>query len=137
MDPANKFEIHELLSRAAYAFDEHDADSLEQCFTPEASMLVNIADGQTFGPFEGRDAIMSLMTATLEAQTDTRRHIICNFLFTKEGDSRAQVTSTVVVTSAQDGQIRLVTSGVYKDVVTRGESGWQIAERKLDLELGF
>ncbi|NIV19099.1 MAG: nuclear transport factor 2 family protein, partial [Gammaproteobacteria bacterium] len=56
MDAAQKLEIHELLSRAAYAFDERDLGSLEACFAEDALMLVHIADGQTFGPFEGREA---------------------------------------------------------------------------------
>ena len=80
---------------------------------------------------------MALMTATLDAQTDMRRHTISNFIFEEEGDDRARVLSTVVVTSAENGEIKLVTSGVYDDVVTRTEDGWQIADRKLKLELGF
>lgn len=137
MDATQKLKIHELLGRAAYAFDERDMERLQQCFAPEATMLVKIADGQTFGPFDGREAIMGLMTATLDSQTDMRRHTISNFIFEEEGDGRARVLSTMVVTSAENGQIRLVTSGVYDDVVTCTDDGWQIADRKLKLELGF
>ena len=54
-----------------------------------------------------------------------------------EGDDRATVLSSVVVTSAEGGKIRLVTSGVYRDVVSRTESGWRISDRLLNLELGF
>lgn len=137
MDAAQKLEIHELLSRAAYAFDERDVAGLQQCFAPEATMLVTIADGQTFGPFDGREAIMGLMTATLDAQTDMRRHIISNFVFAEQSDHSARVLSTVVVTSAENGEIKLVTSGAYDDRVMRSAGGWQIANRKLKLELGF
>jgi len=137
MDATQKLKIHELLGRAAYAFDERNIEALQQCFSPEATMLVNIADGQSFGPFNGREAIMGLMTATLDAQTDMRRHIISNFIFEEEGDDRARVLSTVVVTSAENGQIKLVTSGAYDDIVTRADDAWQIVERKLKLELGF
>ena len=137
MDAKQKLKIHELLGRAAYAFDERDVTMLEQCFTPDATMLVNIADGQTFGPFDGRVAIMALMTATLDSQTDMRRHIISNFIFEEEGDDHARVLSTVVVIATENDQIKLVTSGVYNDVVARAEEGWQIADRKLKLELGF
>ena len=75
MNASDKLAIHELLSRAAYAFDERNLDMLEQCFTPDASMLVNIADGTTYGPFDGREAIMGLLKGALDAQTDTRRHV--------------------------------------------------------------
>lgn len=137
MDVAQKLEIHELLSRAAYAFDERDVAGLQQCFAPEANMLVTIADGQTFGPFNGREAIMGLMTASLDAQTDMRRHVISNFIFEEQGDDQARVLSSVVVTSAEEGSIKLVTSGAYNDLVVRSDDGWQIADRKLKLELGF
>ena len=69
--------IHELLNRAAYYFDVRDIDGLEACFCEDARMLVDVANGDTFGPFDGRDSIMELMRGTLEAQKDNRRHIIC------------------------------------------------------------
>jgi len=137
MDALQKFEIHELLSRAAYSFDEHDYPMLEDCFAEDATMLVNIADGQVFGPFEGREAIMALMKATLESQTDTRRHIISNFVFENAGDDQATVISQIVLASAEHGEIKLVTSGIYRDVVRLIDGRWKIADRLLNLELGF
>lgn len=137
MNADDKLAIHELLSRAAYSFDEHDLDMLEGCYAEDATLRVDIADGQTFGPFEGREAIMGLMKVTLDSQSDTRRHIICNFIFEDAGESHAVVVSTVVVTSAEDGEIGLVTSGVYRDRVAKTAQGWRIADRLLKLELGF
>lgn len=137
MDAAQKLKIHELLGRAACAFDERDIAGLQECFAPQATMRVTIADGQVFGPFDGREAIMGLMTASLDSQTDMRRHLISNFFFEEEGDGRARVLSTVLVTAAENDQIKLVTSGLYNDVVTHSDEGWQISERNLKLELGF
>jgi len=137
MEALDKLEIHELLSRAAWAFDQHDIPMLTACFADDATMLVNIADGSVFGPFEGREAIMGLMTATLQSQTDTRRHIISNFVFTEEADSEATVVSQIVLASTENGEIKLVTSGIYRDAVRNNSGRWQIADRELDLELGF
>jgi hypothetical protein len=137
MNPIDKLSIHELLSRAAYCFDERELDTLEQCFAPDANMLVNIADGQTFGPFEGREAIMGLLKASLDAQTDFRRHIISNFFFEKEGEESATCVSQIVLAATENGEIRLVTSGIYRDVVIKNDGNWQIADRLLKLELGF
>lgn len=137
MDAEQKLEIHELLNRAAYSFDEHDLEMLEACFTEDATMLVNIADGSVYGPFEGREAIMGLLSGTLEAQTDTRRHIISNIFFENAGADSATVVSQVVLAATEDGEIRLITSGIYRDVVRRIDGGWQIADRRLNLELGF
>ena len=137
MKAQQKFVIHELLNRAAYYFDMHDIDGLKSCFAEDANMLVNIADGQSFGPFEGRDAIMELMSGTLAVQTDTRRHIICNIFFESEGEDHAVVVSTLVVSSVESGEISLVTSGVYRDVVKNESGSWQIADRHLDLDMPF
>ena len=100
-------------------------------------MLVNIADGQTFGPFEGRDAIMGLMSGTLAAQTDTRRHVICDIFFESEGQQEAVVVSTLLLSSVADGEISLVTSGVYRDVVKKVDGVWLFANRNLDLDMPF
>ncbi len=85
MKSSDELAIHELLSRAAYCFDERKLDVLEQCFTVDASMLVNITGSGEVGPFEGREAILQLMSDTLAAQTDVRRHVISNFFFEAEG----------------------------------------------------
>ena len=137
MKSNQKLAIHELLNRAAYYFDMHDVDGLETCFTEDAGMLVKIADGQTFGPFESRKAIMELMSASLSAQTDTRRHIICNIFFESEDSKEPTVVSTLVVTSAESGKIGLVTGGVYRDVVKKVDGNWLISHRHLDLDMPF
>lgn len=137
MEANDKLAIHELLSRAAYSFDERKLDVLEQCFTSDANMLVNIADGQTFGPFEGRDAIMQLMKGTLDSQTDVRRHIISNFIFEAEGDQNATVLSSIVLMATENAKIDVITSGIYRDVVEKNNGNWQIKDRLLNLELGF
>lgn len=137
MKTKNKLAIHELLSRAAYSFDERKLDVLEQCFSPDANMLVNIADGQTFGPFQGREAIMGLMKGTLDEQTDTRRHIISNFLFEEEGDTHAIAISQIVLFATENSEIKVLTSGIYRDVVEKTGGNWQITDRLLNLELGF
>lgn len=137
MKTKHKLAIYELLSRAAYYFDARDTDGLADCFCEDAAMLVKIDQGDTFGPFEGRAAIMELMRGTLEAQTDKRRHIICDYFFESEGNREASVVSTVVVTSVENDAISLVTSGVYRDKVRKTETGWRIADRHLELERGF
>ncbi len=137
MKTKQKLAIHELLSRVAYCFDARDLEGIKSCFAPDANMLVNIAGGQTFGPFEGRDAIMDLMSGTLAAQTDTRRHIICDIFFESEGEREAVVVSTLLLSSVADGEISLVTSGVYRDVVKSVDGAWLFANRNLDLDMPF
>lgn len=139
MKSSDKLEIQELLSRAAYAFDERKLEELSNCFAPKAEMLVHIAGVGDVGPFVGRDAIMKLMSDTLESQTDVRRHVISNFFFEDEAkDGRsATVVSGLVVFSVENGKISAITSGIYRDEVVRRGGTWRIRQRRLDLDLPF
>jgi len=137
MKSSDKLAIHELLSRAAYAFDERQLDVLEQCFTEDASMLVDITGVGEVGPFEGREAIMQLMSDTLAAQTDVRRHVISNFFFESEKKKAGRVVSSLVVFSVENGDINVIISGIYRDDVVRKNGGWRIKHRRLDLDLPF
>lgn len=137
MKAEDKLHIQELLSRAAYSFDERKLDMLEACFTPDATMLVHIAGTGDVGPFEGREAIMKLMKDTLDSQTDVRRHVISDFFFESEGEQEATVVSCLVVFSVENGDINVIISGVYRDDVAKGGGGWQISHRHLDLDLPF
>jgi len=137
MKSSDKFAIHELLNRAAYSFDERQMEMLEQCFTANASMLVDITGVGEVGPFEGREAIMQLMADTLAAQTDVRRHVISNFFFESEKKKSARVVSSVVVFSVENGEINVIISGIYRDDVARKDGEWRIAHRRLDLDLPF
>ena len=137
MKTKQKIAIQELLSRAAYYFDMHDISKLESCFAEDANMLVNIANGDTFGPFEGRAAIMGLMSGTLAVQTDTRRHVICDIFIETEGNQQATVVSTLLLSSVEAGEISLVTSGVYRDTVIKVAGKWLFANRDLDLDMPF
>ena len=137
MKSSDKLAIHELLCRAAYSFDERNMDMLEQCFTPDAGMLVDITGIGEVGPFQGREAIMQLMSDTLAAQTDVRRHVISNFFFESEGKKAARVVSSLVVFSVENGEINVIISGIYRDDVVKSDGDWQISQRRLDLDLPF
>jgi 3-phenylpropionate/cinnamic acid dioxygenase small subunit len=137
MKASSKLKIQELLSRAAYYFDERKLKALEACFAPNATMLVNITGVGEVGPFNGREAIMQLMSQTLESQTDVRRHVVSNFFFEAEDKKAATVVSNLVVTAVEDGKIDVIISGVYRDDVVRKSGVWRIANRRLDLDLPF
>jgi hypothetical protein len=137
MKSSDKLAIHELLSRAAYSFDERQLDVLGECYTVDASMLVDITGVGEVGPFSGREAIMELMANTLDAQTDVRRHVVSNFFFESEDKKKARVVSNLVVTAVENGVINVIISGVYKDGVKKSNGVWRISERRLDLDLPF
>ncbi|HET6592533.1 MAG TPA: nuclear transport factor 2 family protein [Xanthomonadales bacterium] len=137
MKASDKLKVQELLSRAAYCFDERKLDGLAECFTSNATMLVRIAGVGDVGPFKGRDAIMKLMSDTLESQDDVRRHVISNFFFEAEDKKAATVVSSLVVCSVARGKINVIISGIYRDEVVRKAGVWRICNRRLDLDLPF
>lgn len=137
MKTADKLEIHELLSRAAYGLDEQNLDIIENCFAPEASMIVRIAGQDDIGPFEGRDAIMQLMSDSIEAQTDRRRHLISNIFFDAEDDAAATVVSNLTLIATESDANRLITTGGYRDKVIKVGGKWLIANRDISLDLPF
>ena len=57
--------IIDVLHRVAFGFDQRKLDMVEASFAENATMSMCIADGELIGPFEGRSAIMQLMSDTL------------------------------------------------------------------------
>jgi 3-phenylpropionate/cinnamic acid dioxygenase small subunit len=139
-DVADKLAIHELLARAAYALDERNLEMLAASFAADASFTMRIAGGDLIGPFTNRDGIMQLMTSSMAAQTDKRRHVVSNVFFpseadasTPEGDAVA-VVSNLTLLATEHGQIALMSAGVYEDLVVQRDGTWQILRRHLELD---
>ena len=137
MDATNKLEIYELLARSAYALDERKLEVLEDTFSEGAAFVIDIAgvDGEV--SFEGRDAIMGLMKNSMAEQSDQRRHVVTNVFIESTGDARAVAISNITLTSVEDGAIRLVTSGLYRDEVVCEDGRWRIAGRRIELDMAY
>ena len=128
-----KLAIHELLGRAAYAYDERDMALLESSFASGATMSMRIAGGDLIGPFEGRDAIMQLMRNAMSEQTDVRRHVISNIFF--EAESRQPVVvSNLTLLATENGEAALLAAGVYRDTVIEEDGSWRILKRHVELD---
>ena len=137
MDSAAKSTVLELLARSAYSLDERHVDALKDTFTEDASFVIDIVGVEGEMSFEGRDAIMGLMTDSMAEQTDQRRHVVTNSFFEEEGDDRATVVSNITITSVEDGAIRLVTTGLYRDTVKLEGGQWRIAARRIELDMPY
>lgn len=130
----DKLAILELLSRSAYAYDERKLDMLAACFTADATFSIQIAGApDLIGPFEGVDAIMDLYRGSLDAQTDVRRHVVSNAFF-EVADDEPVVISNLTLFATENGEARLLCTGVYRDQMQRTDAGWCIHRRHLDLD---
>ena len=149
----DRLAIFERLSRVAYAYDQRDLPGLAECFTPDAQFSLHIAGAEPMAPFEGREAIMTLYRDAMAAQTDVRRHVISNPFFIETGietgiktgvetgiEAGAEsgpeptVVSNLTLLATEDGQCRLLCTGVYRDTLRRVDSRWRLHRRHLDLD---
>ncbi len=132
-----KLAIHELLSRASYAYDVRDLDMLASCFSANASLTMRIAGGDLAGPFEGRKAIMALMSGAMEEQTDVRRHVVSNIFF-DSSDEETIVNSFLTLIATENSETRLLSAGMYRDMVIEDEAGdWRLARRHIELDNAY
>lgn len=128
--------ITEVLNRMAYYYDEGHLDKLGPCFADDAIMSMQIAGGDMVGPFNGRDNIMELYHGAKSSQTDARRHNITNVIFDASGDTLA-VTSYLTLFATENGETRLLTTGVYRDRVAQVAGEWKITRRHIDLDSAY
>lgn len=137
MKAEEKLAIHEVLNKAAYGYDQREVEMLADCFAEDAVMTMRVAGGELLGPYEGSNAIMGLMTRSMERQTDKRLHEISNIFFETEDEESATVLSSLVLFATENGTANLLSTGIYRDEVVKVGSSWKIKKRHLDLELPF
>ena len=131
-----KLAIHELLGRAALAYDERDMPTLESGFSVNANLSMRIAGGDLIGPFEGREAIMKLFTDSMAEQTDVRRHVVSNIFFDESGEHPVAI-SNLTLFATEDGEISLLTAGIYRDTMVQEEGRWCIVNRHIELDKSY
>ncbi|RTL68253.1 MAG: nuclear transport factor 2 family protein [Pseudonocardiaceae bacterium] len=131
-------EIENTLGRASWGYDEDDVDLIAAQFTETASMTMQIGrDGDTIGPFEGREAIRKLHADSLVAQTDQRRHNLSNLVITAETADSASTTANLTLLSIENGAVQVLSSGWYRDDLVRSGNVWLIASRHIYLDLPY
>ena len=117
--------------------DEREMDVLEAGFTEGATLQIKIAGADPI-VFESRDTIMGLMRDAAETQTDIRRHLITNLYFQgTNSQGLVECTANLTITSVENGAIRLVTSGYYRDSFEHQNGQWLIAHRCIDLDMAY
>ena len=136
LNTEQKLAIHELLGRGALAYDERDLPTLESGFMPDASLSMRIAGGDLIGPFEGRDAIMKLFTDSMAEQTDVRRHVVSNIFFDESGTLPIAISNLTLV-ATENGEIKLLTAGLYRDSMVQNNGQWRIASRHIELDKSY
>lgn len=130
--------IENVLNRYSIAYDDNDMAEMADTFADKAVMTLRIAGGDLIGPFEGKDAVMKLMTDSLASQTDQRRHVTTNMVVRSEDESTAAVTSYLTLISIENGTATLLSTAKYEDELVRESDGaWRFAKRHIELDLPY
>ncbi|WP_132992129.1 nuclear transport factor 2 family protein [Gordonia zhaorongruii] len=128
----NRAEIEELISRYSLAFDTGDLEGIAATLTADAVFLMRLPDSEPL-TFDGREAIMKLMTDTAASQTDQRRHVNTNLLIEEAGDGIVRTLHYLTLVASENGETRVLSAGVYRLEIVE-DAGVQRMQR-LDLQL--
>ena len=134
---ADKQAVTELLNHAGVAYDVGDSDFLIGMFSPDDPVFeMTIAGGDPI-TFEGSEAIAGLFSGAMEEQTDQRRHVVTNLYFENEAADSITAISYLVLITVENGQLTVLSSGVYTDDCVRVGDDWKIQKRSLALDLPY
>ena len=114
--------ITELLNRYAFTIDDQTWDDLLDVFTDSCR-----ADYGQFGTFDTAQAVADWMRGAHVGLTS--HHALANISVKVDGEratARSYVTVTILASAASS---MLRTGGEYRDVLTRVDGRWRIAER--------
>lgn len=125
--------IEDLCNRYSYAYDVPDLDLMESLFTPDAVFSLVVAGGDPIS-FEGRDAIMKLMRDSLASQTDQRRHINSNLIINGTDGGVTRTTHYLTLVATADGEISLLSAGVYRNEIVEHEGELKLQRLHLELD---
>jgi uncharacterized protein (TIGR02246 family) len=118
----------EMPARYAHAVDNDDLAALEDCFTPDAVLHVEVRAAGRSKVHEGRPAILELFRESFKTHR-TRRHVVSSVVVSSLSGDSARVRSYITVLGIDGDVIRPSASGVYEDLVIPGDGGWRIKER--------
>ena len=131
-------EIENVLNRYSIAYDQNDMTEMADTFADSAVLTMRIGGGDLIGPFEGKEAVMKLMTDSLTSQTDQRRHVTTNMALRKETDDAATVDSYLTLISVENGKATLLSTALYQDeLVKEADGAWRFTKRHIELDLPY
>lgn len=131
-------DIENVLNRYSIAYDENDMTEMADTFAEDAVLTMRIGDGDQIGPFEGKAAVMKLMTDSLASQSDQRRHVTTNLAVRREDGQTAAVSSYLTLISVADGTARVLSTARYEDELQREDDGaWRFTKRHIQLDLPY
>ncbi|NBA97582.1 nuclear transport factor 2 family protein [Pseudomonas sp. R5(2019)] len=125
---ANGQAVLNVLHQYAWAFDANDMALLASVFS-EGARTGGVVAGTAlgWGPWEGRDEIVSSLGAIRQNQQDLRRHQITTPVFVTLTENNAVVKAYLSLFSTDASkQPRLLTTGEYVAKLSNVDGQWRI-----------
>ncbi|HWH26383.1 MAG TPA: nuclear transport factor 2 family protein [Pseudolysinimonas sp.] len=124
---ADRHNILNTVNRYAWAYDERQIDVLSDVFSENAVWFGSVTGTIAIAPIESRNAIVEWLQGHMAAQSDQRRHNITNSVVVSQTPGAATVICYLLLTTAFDGSVGVVTTGTYQLDLVREEDGvWRI-----------
>lgn len=122
-------DIENALHRWCWAMDERDMDTVRDCWTDDA-VLVSHLPGREPTEIDGRDAILSRLSAAWErSPLSGVKHVVTTVFVEHEEADAAVVRTYVVSLRLSEGKPALSSLGRHRDELTREDGVWRIRRR--------
>jgi hypothetical protein len=136
-DLSARLQIMETVNRYAWSYDTRDLDLMGNCFAEQGVFEVLLEGHDGWGPYQGREAIVTWLSSVMESQHDQRRHCVTNVIFRAMGPTSALVESYLLLTAVEQGNLRVVCTGTYHDEMVKENGAWLIRRKTLRLDNPF
>lgn len=133
---ADSADLLAFINTYSWAYDAPDLDLMDSLFADDATFSMRIAGGDLIS-FESRTAIMDLMRNSLATQTDQRRHVNTNFVHLGSENGVHSTRHYLVLIGTDNGEINLLSAGVYSMEIREVDGGLKIGKLHLDLDKAY
>ena len=129
-------EIRQLLARYNLAIDFGHIDDWVETFVPEGkfSCVGLPEDAPLGGTHEGKDALRSYAESHFGVNQGRARHWNWNLVIEGNGDTATMQCYLNAYSAGQGESALFRVTGVYRDRLSRTESGWKFVEREVTID---
>jgi ketosteroid isomerase-like protein len=129
-------EVVQVIHRLALAADSGDVDALLDCYDDDIVIKYVIA-GAEHPSVAGKAALRERNTSFFSSQRDARRHYTTNSFIEEATDDDVVLRSYLLLVVIEDGEIRIQTTGMYRDVLRKRRGRWRVCERAMTLDFPY
>lgn len=126
----DRLEIHEVLSRYAWALDTGDEKAFLACFATDAELVWDVFE--TPGSWRGREALREFI-GYFRARPESagRQHHVSNVLITGSAQGAAARAYVLVCMHSPESPPRVNVMGYYEDELVQENGRWRLLRRNI------